>query len=284
MGSMSETKKINSQKLNDSLSVSSADYKTNIESICSNKDYMNSNLSSNIQSETRENTKISEIKEETFPYKFIWNLGGENVKITGTFLDNWEKELEMKKNIKTGYFEIIINLSKARHEFKFIVDNKWVCSQQYETIKDKNNYNNIIDLTNYSSNIDCLKNSNDSRKKRARKLSSEYGTIYAKKSDFDGEVPILPLYLLKSFDINYRAKQNYLKNKSKSFLNFNLNKKNLLNNEYKPILTISHEKLSHACYKIETDYNNDKYIKASMTQRNNHKFITFVYYTPTVLQ
>lgn len=283
MGSVNETKKFNSQKLNDSLSVSSADYKTNIESVCSNKDYINSNISSNIQSDTRENTKISEIKEETFPYKFIWNQGGKNVKITGTFLDNWEKELEMKKNIKTGYFEITINLSKEKYEFKFIVDNKWLCSQLYETIKNKNNYNNIIDFTNYSSNIDCSKNSNESRKKRARKLSSEYGTIFAKKSDFDGEVPILPLYLIKSFDLTYRTKQNHLKNKSKSFLNFNLNKKILLNNEYKPILTISHEKLSHACYKIDTDYNNDKYIKTSMTQRNSHKFITFVYYTPTDL-
>ena len=283
MGSVNETKKFNSQKLNDSLSVSSADYKTNIESVCSNKDYINSNISSIIQSDTRENTKISEIKEETFPYKFIWNQGGKNVKITVTFLDNWEKELEMKKNIKTGYFEITINLSKEKYEFKFIVDNKWLCSQLYETIKDKNNYNNIIDFTNYSSNIDCSRNSNELRKKRARKLSSEYGTIFAKKSDFDGEVPILPLYLIKSFDLTYRTKQNHLKNKSKSFLNFNLNKKILLNNEYKPILTISHEKLSHACYKIDTDYNNDKYIKTSMTQRNSHKFITFVYYTPTDL-
>jgi hypothetical protein len=284
MGSVNETKKINNQKLNDSLSLSSVDYKTNIESVCSNNDYINSNLSSNIQSDTRENTKISEIKEETLPYKFIWNMGGNNVKIAGTFLDNWKKELDLKKNIKTGYFEIIINLSKTKHEFKFIVDNKWLCSQQYETIKDKDNYNNIIDLTNYSSNIYCSKNSNESRKKRARKLSSEYGTIYAKNSDFDIEVPILPINFLKSFDLNYRAKQNYLKNKAKTFLNFNLNKKNLLNSEYKSILTISHEKLSHACFEIETDYNNEKYIKASSTQRNNHKFLTLVYYTPKNLK
>ena len=128
MGSVNETKKFNSQKLNDSLSVSSADYKTNIESVCSNKDYINSNISSNIQSDTRENTKISEIKEETFPYKFIWNAGGKIVKIAGTFLDNWKKHhLQNKlfiyfiylKSLKNLYFYINIlkklffNLTKA---------------------------------------------------------------------------------------------------------------------------------------------------------------------------
>ena len=58
----------------------------------------------------------------------------------------------------------------------------------------------------------------------------------------------------------------------------------MLNSEYKSILTISHEKLSHACFEIETDYNNEKFIKTSSTQRNNHKFLTLVYYTPKNLK
>ena len=143
MGSTSETKKINNEKTNDSISISSIDYKLNPENTYSNKDYTNNNPLSNIQSDTRETTKLSEIKEETYPYKFIWNAGGKIVKITGSFLDNWKKIKEMKKNINNGNFEITINLTKSKHEFKFIVDNKWICSQQYEIIKDKNNYNNI---------------------------------------------------------------------------------------------------------------------------------------------
>ena len=87
MGSTSETKKINNEKTNDSISISSIDYKLNPENTYSNKDYTNNYPLSNIQSDTRETTKLSEIKEETYPYKFIWNAGGKIVKITGSFLD-----------------------------------------------------------------------------------------------------------------------------------------------------------------------------------------------------
>ena len=62
--------------MNDPLSVSSIDNKLKIGYESSNKILLNNNQSSIIQSETRENTKIS-----------------------GAFLDNWRKVLEMKKII-----------------------------------------------------------------------------------------------------------------------------------------------------------------------------------------
>ena len=57
----------------------------------------------------------------------------------------------MIKNVETEIFEKIIYLPRAKHYFKFIVDNKWVCSNQYPTTMDNsNNQNNFIDLTNYT--------------------------------------------------------------------------------------------------------------------------------------
>ena len=282
MGSTSETKKNNNEKINDSISISSMEDKLNVDNTYSNKDYINNNPLSNIQSDTRDTTKISEIKDETFPYKFIWNAGGKIVKIAGTFLDNWKKAKEMKKNINSGNFEIVINLTKSKHEFKFIVDNKWLCSRQYEIIQDKDNYNNILDLTNYSPNIEFSQDSQQTIRKRARKLSTEYGCIYVKNSDLEREVPTLPSYFAKRFDINNKSNQKYLNGNSKSFVASNLNKKILINKEYKAISNISHEKLLHFYYETEKDYNNNNYIKSAITQRNNHKFLTFIYYSPKV--
>lgn len=283
MGSLSEQQKYINRRINDSLSISSVDYKLKLGSASSNKINFNNNQSVNIQSDTRENTKIAELKEDFIPFKFIWNKGGKNVKISGTFLDNWKNEIELEKNNNTGSFEKVINLTPTKHEFKFIVDNIWLCSEQYEILNDKNNYNNIIDLTNYSQKEKNFQEINDKLKKNKRKCSKEFGCNYLLRSDFDREVPNLPNYFKKSFDLNKRKKQKILKKNFKLFLNFNLSKNILENNDYKTITTISHEKLSHVCFQPETDYNNEndnKYIKSSITQRINHKFLTFIYYTP----
>lgn len=283
MGSLSENQKYINRRINDSLSISSVDYKLKLGSVSSNVINFNNNQSVNVQSDTRENTKITELKEDYIPFKFIWNKGGNNVKISGTFLDNWKNEIELEKNINTGLFEKVLNLTRTKHEFKFIVDNIWLCSDQYEILKNKNDYNNIIDLTNYTHKEKVYQEINDKFKKKYRKCSKEYGCNYLLSSDFVREVPDLPIYFRKSFDLNKRTKQKILKKNYKTYLNFNLSKNILENNDYKTITTISHEKLSHVCFQQETDYNNDKdnkYIRSSTTQRINHKFLTFIYYTP----
>ena len=53
-----------------------------------------------------------------------------------------------------------MNVLKGIHQFKIIVDKKWVCSSQYSIIIDKNNANKIIDLTNYSHIFNNNKNYN----------------------------------------------------------------------------------------------------------------------------
>lgn len=281
MGSLSESNKYN-KAMNDSLSINSVDNKSKLENTSLNLDNLNNNQISIIQSETRESTKITELKEEIFPYKFIWNQGGKNVKIAGTFLENWRKEVDMEKNINNGLFEIIIFLTKSKHEFKFIVDGKWVCSQQYEICNDKNNLNNIIDLTNYIPNEKEMKIINEKLKQKKRKCSREYGCNYILNSGFDKEIPSLPSCYKESFNINKGKKVKVNKKNSQTFLNFNFTKNILENNDYKTILTISHEKLSHIYCECNSDYkiNENKYIKSSITQRCNHKFLTLIYYTP----
>ena len=281
MGSLAENQKYN-KAMNDSLSMNSVDYKLKSENASLNNDNLNNIPSSIIQSETRESTKITELKEETYPYNFIWNQGGKDVKIVGTFLDNWKKEVEMEKNINNGSFEIILFLTKSKHEFKFIVDGKWVCSQDYEINKDKNDFNNIIDLTNYTPNEKEMEIIKEKLKQKKTKFSKEYGCNYFLNSIYQDEIPPLPIFYKESFNINNVSKIKRYKKNSQSFLNFNFTKNIIGNNEYKKILTISHEKLSHAFYELDNEYKNkeNKYIISSITQRYKHKFLTLIYYTP----
>jgi len=56
----------------------------------------------------------------------------------------------MEKNEQSQNYEYESFLSKKIHYFKFIVNNKWLCSDLYPSIFDEsNNLNNFIDLTNY---------------------------------------------------------------------------------------------------------------------------------------
>ena len=280
MGSSSDIHKNYNKNMNDSISICSVDYKLKKDNSISYRDHIKLHLPSIHHSDTRENTKISELKEETFAYKFIWSQGGKNVKLAGTFLDNWQKEIELQKNIKSGLFEVIINLTKSKHEFKFIVDNKWICSQSYKIIKNKNNFNNMIDLTNYSPNVQDFQNINEQINKRKRKLSIEYGCIYIKKSDFEREIPSIPIFFVKRFNFNKRPEMKCLRKKVQSFLDLNINRNILENNEFKSILTISHDKLCHICIEAEKNYKiNETYIKIAITQRTKNKYLTLIYYT-----
>ena len=56
----------------------------------------------------------------------------------------------MAKDPKDQVFKITIKLKRGKHEYKFIVDDQWRCSNEKPKINDgKGNINNFIDLTNY---------------------------------------------------------------------------------------------------------------------------------------
>ena len=64
------------------------------------------------------------------------------------------------------------------------------------------------------------------------------------------------------------------------YLKFNISKNKLETNTFKTILTINHDKVLHICYDLENNDGNNKVIKTAITQRNKHKFLTFIYYSP----
>ena len=285
MGTVSSISKENNSRRNDSQNDSYFDYELKSESSIKNK-FILKNQSSNDQSETTENTKIIDSNDK-IPFKFEWKEGGNDVKISGSFLDNWKQQLDMKKNLKTGYFEIFLNIPKGIHQFKFIVDKKWACSSEYITINDKNNTNNIIDLLNFPAN-NIIENYNKSnllnikkKKKKSVKDGTEYNSIFPKASEVNVEAPGIPSHYLPCFDLNYQTNQEKIKLIFKKYLNYEKSKNVLENNDFKSIITIDHDKISHICYNVENNNdNNEKFIRTAITQRNKHKFLTIIYYTP----
>ena len=97
-----------------------------------------------------------ENKFELIPFTFEWKENISNAKkdlevmITGSFLNNWKQFIKMDKNPETNIYEFQAYLPKKKHYFKYIINNKWLCSDLYPTMKDEfNNTNNYIDLTNH---------------------------------------------------------------------------------------------------------------------------------------
>ena len=229
------------------------------------------------QNESTINTK-NEIKEEKIPFKFEWKEGGNKVLITGSFLNNWKIFQPMIKNLYTGIYEIIINLSKGIHQFKFIIDDKWKCSHYYRIIYDtSNNPNNFIDLTNYA-------NSKYNKKKKQIKSNKnntiEYNCYFPKVKEINADAPNLPINYKQSFNLNFQTNQEILQNNFYMPISLNKNRTIIENESFKTIIAISHEKLSHLFFNNEENENDETYIRSAVTQRNKQKYITIVYFSP----
>ena len=252
------------------------------------------------QSETTENTKVPE-SNDLIPFKFEWKERGTDVKISGSFLDNWDRKEPLKFNNESKSYEITLNIPRGLNQFKFIVDDKWVCSKYYKIIKDKsNNDNNEIDTNaiNESTMNSSMNNNILDMKKKKKKLgkgNNDYNCLIPTKSAVNAEAPIIPLYFRSYINIDFNSNQldkakfndkliDLSEEKAKDITKENeemliLNKtKDLLEtNTFKSIMTIPHEKLSHLFLYCDSD---NKYIRNAMTQRNKHKFLTVVYFSP----
>ena len=246
---------------------------------------------------------IKEPQEKKYPFKFEWKGNGKSVLLAGSFLDNWNNIKVMVKNNNTETFETVVYLPKTKHQFKFIIDNKWICSNQYPTMPDERGIiNNFIDLTNYippeqlineeqkkKGELNLLNqivkenNKNINNKIHDYNKSDEYTT----KMPLNRELNLIPPNIIKhylpKFNINYQSNQKKLGNRK--YLKYK--EKNLMdeNNTYKKILGFPHEKLMHLCpnlnelnFKEKKSKNN--YMKICTTTRNRHKFLTTVYYRP----
>ena len=278
MGEINSNSKCNHSKINESKEENSYNYQLKSKS---------KNQSTYGHSETTESTKKVDLNEKKNPYKFEWKEGGNEVKISGSFLNNWKDIINMHKNINTGFFEIILDIPKGIHQFKFIVDSKWVCSSNYQTVNENNNINNIIDLTYYipNKNIEDENALKDKNKiiiiNKRIKNNKDYSCNIPQYKDVITEPSEIPFQYLNTFNINVQSKQKYLKN-YQEYVKYNLSKNKIENNIFKTIMTLPHDKLSHLMYNVEKINNdpNNKFISTSITQRNKHKFLTIIYYTP----
>ena len=81
-------------------------------------------------------------------YKFIWDEGGSDVKVTGSFSD-WKIQFQMTREQNGQIFTLQLPLGNEIYQYKFIVDGEWKYSKKYPTQVDgMGNINNILDNTN----------------------------------------------------------------------------------------------------------------------------------------
>ncbi|KAF9378874.1 hypothetical protein CPC16_011078 [Podila verticillata] len=76
-------------------------------------------------------------------HKFVWNHGGQSVKVTGTF-DNWQASVDLQRNVDTFEATVGLDRTKVIH-FKFVVDGQWLCASDLETEFDHSgNQNHVL--------------------------------------------------------------------------------------------------------------------------------------------
>ncbi|KAI9259905.1 hypothetical protein BY458DRAFT_273273 [Sporodiniella umbellata] len=80
------------------------------------------------------------------PTIITWTQGGNNVYVTGTFND-WKNKIKLVKS--THDFNAVLDLPPGTHRLKFIVDDEWKCSNDFDTATDPDgnlvNYLQVMD-------------------------------------------------------------------------------------------------------------------------------------------
>lgn len=274
------------------------------------KDYKcEEDFSLNLQ--TKENTDNSSInttdilenlktKNDFVPFLFEWKGDGAKVVLTGSFLNNWTTFVNMEKNEKTGNFEKLLYLPRTKHEFKFIVDNNWVCNTQYQTIPNQyNGMNNFIDLTNViipeiankkeENNIKENKNEDNNSKmnleeKITKKAKRTYNCQYPLINELNTTAPCIIHHYRPRFNIDRISEQIKIVSGFKRRDWFIIRDKNIYteNNASKKIMAWPHEKLMHLCPNLEdlNEQSINNYFRICTTFRSKHKYLTIVYYKP----
>ena len=235
-------------------------------------------------------------------YTFIWDEGGENVKLIGSF-SNWKQKYEMEKDEKDQIYKFSLPLNNEKYQYKFIVDGVWKCSKNQETIDDgKGNINNILDLTNNDiqpkeevkkkniskkgSKIENKKKTKEKKKKEKKKSftntkkekqkkginKKEYGNVYP---EFDNLTePNHNDIIGKAFNINNQSKQKKLGNPF--YYKFEPINSYSSNKSYLNISTYRHTILNHIIF--QKNIKNNIHIKIGIFSRYREKASTFIYY------
>ena len=246
-----------------------------------------------------DNNKPNEKKEEmnnniNNKYIFIYPDEAQNVKLTGSFCD-WKIKYDMIRDPNDNKFKLALPLNNEIYQFKFIVDNEWKYSSNYQTQSDNlGNINNCIDLTNYFKKEEITKKNskdklpligNENAPKTKETTSSdkeENKIIKRKESIYDCEYPsddnIIPMPLpnkryYKSFKLDKYSHQNSIGNQK--YLNYDDKISLSYEASSKPIFLLGHVNLNHLiCFK------NKKMITAKncMSFRYREKACTILYY------
>ena len=248
------------------------------------------NKANNIPNEKKEETN-NNINNK---YTFIYPDKAQNVKLTGSFCD-WKIKYDMIKDPNDNKFKLALPLNNEIYQFKFIVDNEWKYSSNYQTQPDNlGNINNCIDLTNYFKKEEITKKNskdklpligNENAPKTKETTSSdkeENKIIKRKESIYDCEYPsddnIIPMPLpnkryYKSFKLDKYSHQNSIGNQK--YLNYDDKISLSYEASSKPIFLLGHVNLNHLiCFK------NKKMITAKncMSFRYREKACTILYY------
>ena len=289
----------------------------------SEKEYEEENIGDEISEEEIKEMKSEENNtEETLEdtnnnkknYTFIWDEGGNDVKITGSFSD-WKIKFQMTKEPNNQIFKCTLPLGNEIYQYKFIVDGEWKFSKKFPTKDDGNgNINNILDNT--KNILVQPKEGNKEEKKPAKKektkkiikkaktknktknkqslISTKTKTTKTRastvnkdkmirknsiyQSEFPSDDDILPLPLPNEPYFDSFELENYTNQKK-------IGKKNYY--EYydrycfsfeassKPIFILGHINLNHL---ISIKHNKSNMFKNSMSFRYREKASTFIYY------
>ncbi|KAF9182382.1 hypothetical protein BGZ51_001488 [Haplosporangium sp. Z 767] len=91
-------------------------------------------------------SSASQPRPEYVAHKFVWDHGGNIVKVTGTF-DNWKQTIVLLQSPDNqDHFEITVDLDRSQKIlFKFVVDDQWRCTNEIPTEYDgAGNQNNVL--------------------------------------------------------------------------------------------------------------------------------------------
>ena len=248
---------------------------------------------------TKSNSTINSNGEKV-KFKFEWKDDPKNknknleVLLVGSFLENWERYEVMEKNEESGIYEKKMYLTKKEHLFKFIINNKWQCSDLYPKKPDKdNNINNYIDLTDYEEppkektyEEDSFNLSKELNKinQKSKSFNTEgnnqrqYDKKYPELDILNKKTPKLVTFYQKPFDINNLSNKDKFQKYLISINSKNYNLYGTANNPYKKVTTFQHEKIGHLISEINEKKKN--YLRISTTERKKHKFLTIIYYKP----